>query len=193
MDFVKKFKQRPINKQEDKMYAHLQSRHLDLRLHRVWVDKSKRVATFPLYNLRGQLLGYQQYRPDGSKDVNNDPREGKYFTRKPNNPEPTYWGVESWNLSNTLFLVEGLFDAARLTSLGYSALAVFTNNPGPNFLGFIRLVQQLRPVVAVCDADAAGIKLAKYAHKHCTLTTGKDVSEAEEQEVLALVKQYDKL
>ena len=86
-----------------------------------------------------------------------------------------------------------MFDAARLTSLGYSALAVFTNNPGDNFLGFVRLVQRLRPVVAICDADAAGIKLAKYAHQYCTLTTGKDVSEAKEQEVLALVKRYDKL
>jgi 5S rRNA maturation endonuclease (ribonuclease M5) len=176
-----------------RLYSHLQSRYVDFYLHHVWLDEEKHIATFPLYNLRGQLLGYQQYRPDGSKDVNNDPREGKYFTRKPSNPEPTYWGVESWNFSNTLFLVEGLFDAARLTSLGYSALAVFTNNPGDNFLGFVRLVQNLRPVVAVCDADAAGIKLAKYAHKHCTLTTGKDVSDADEQEVLALVKRYDKL
>lgn len=176
-----------------KLYKHLQARHVDFKLHRVWLDEKNHVATFPIYNLRSQLLGYQQYRPDGNKSVNNNPRMGKYFTRKPSNPEPTYWGAESWNLSNTLFLVEGLFDAARLTSLGYSALAVFTNNPGSNFLGFISLIQQLRPVVAVCDADAAGIKLAKYAHKHYTLTTGKDVSDAEEQEILSLVRRYDKL
>ena len=176
-----------------RLYSHLQSRYVDFSLHQVWLCEENYVATFPLYNLRGQLLGYQQYRPEGSKDVNNDPREGKYFTRKPNNPEPTYWGVESWNLSNTLFLVEGLFDAARLTSLGYSALAVFTNNPGDNFLGFVRLVQQLRPVVAVCDADAAGVKLAKYAHTYCTLTTGKDVGDAQESEVLEVAKRYDKL
>lgn len=175
------------------LLQHLQARHLDTRLHTVWLDEQAGLATFPLWNLSGKLLGYQQYRPSGSKSVNNDPREGKYFTHKLNNAEPTYWGIESWYLSNTLFLVEGLFDAARLTSLGYSALAVFTNNPGANFRGFVSLIQQLRPVVAVCDADVAGIKLAKYAHKHCILTTGKDVSDADEQEVLALVKRYDKL
>lgn len=179
--------------QDGKLYKHLASRHLNFNLHRVWLDEVKQVATFPLYNLAGTLLGYQQYRPDGSKAVNNDPRDGKYFTRKPNNPEPSYWGVESWNLSNTLFLVEGLFDAARLTSLGYSALAVFTNNPGSNFRSFVSLVQKLRPVVVVCDNDAAGLKLAKYGHTYTTLSSGKDVSEADKLEVLEIVKYYDKL
>ena len=179
--------------QGNKLYQHLVYRNLNFNLHHVWLDEAKQVATFPLYNLAGTLLGYQQYRPDGSKAVNNDPREGKYFTRKPTNPEPSYWGVESWNLSNTLFLVEGLFDAARLTSLGYSALAVFTNNPGSNFMGFVSLVQKMRPVVVVCDNDAAGIKLAKYGHTYTTLSSGKDVSEADELEVLEIVKYYDKL
>lgn len=176
-----------------KLYTHLLSRHLNFNLHRVWLDEVNQVATFPLYNLAGTLLGYQQYRPKGSKDVNNDPREGKYFTRKPNSPEPSYWGVESWNLSNTLFLVEGLFDAARLTALGYSALATFTNNPGTNFMGFVSLVKKLRPVVVVCDNDVAGVKLAKYGHTHTTLSSGKDVGEADEQEVLEIVGRYDKL
>jgi 5S rRNA maturation endonuclease (ribonuclease M5) len=185
-----------LNQQLDpdgKLYTHLQSRHINFNLHRVWMDEAAGIASFPLYNLRGQMIGYQHYRPSGSKNVNNNPYEGKYFTRKPTSLEPTYWGVESWNLSNTLFLVEGLFDAARLTSLGYSALATFTNNPGDTFLGFVRLVQQLRPVVAICDNDAAGIKLAKYAHTHFILTTGKDVSEADETEILTQVKHYDKL
>ena len=176
-----------------KLYTHLVDRCVDFNLHCVWLDEVKQVATFPLYNLAGSLLGYQQYRPDGSKEVNNDPREGKYFTRKPNNPEPSYWGVESWNLSNTLFLVEGLFDAARLTSLGYSALATFTNNPGSNFLGFVSLVKKMRPVVVVCDNDVAGIKLAKYGHLHTTMQSGKDVSEADELELVEMVKYYDKL
>jgi 5S rRNA maturation endonuclease (ribonuclease M5) len=172
---------------------HLLSRFLNFNLHRVWLDDVNQLATFPLYNLSGNLLGYQHYRPSGSKTVNNDPRDGRYFTRKSNTTEPTYWGVESWHLSNTLFLVEGLFDAARLTYLGYSALATFTNNPGDNFMGFMSLVRKVRPVVVVCDNDAAGIKLAKYGHTYTTMYTGKDVSDAEEQEVLTMVKHYDKL
>jgi 5S rRNA maturation endonuclease (ribonuclease M5) len=179
--------------QQDMLYTHLLSRCVNFALHRVWMDETNQIATFPLYNLAGVLLGYQQYRPYGSKSVNNDPREGKYFTRKLSASEPTYWGIESWNLSNTLFLVEGLFDAARLTSLGYSALATFTNNPGENFNGFIHLVKQIRPVVSLCDNDSAGLKLAKYGHTHATLTSGKDAGEADKQELLEVLTKYDKL
>jgi 5S rRNA maturation endonuclease (ribonuclease M5) len=187
------FEQTTLQDQSGKLYTHLRSRNIDFTLHRVWLDEDTQVASFPLYNLAGMLLGYQQYRPEGSKDINNDPRRGKYFTRKPTNPEPSYWGAESWYLSNTLFLVEGLFDAARLTSLGYSALATFTNNPGANFLGFVSLVQKMRPVVVVCDNDAAGIKLAKYGHLHTVLYSGKDVSDADQLELLEMVRRYDKL
>ena len=172
------------------LLQHLQARHLDTRLHTVWLDEQAGLAAFPLWNLSGKLLGYQQYRPSGSKSVNNDPREGKYFTRKLNNAEPTYWGIESWYLSNTLFLVEGLFDAARITALGYSALAVFTNNPGANFSGFIKLVQKMRPVVAVCDNDVAGRKLAKYGHTSHVMEDGKDMGEASDEYVSAFLKQY---
>lgn len=175
------------------LYTHLLTRHVNFNLHCVWLNEQEQVATFPLYNLAGRLLGYQQYRPKGSKAVNNNPYEGKYFTKKLCNAEPSYWGVESWSCSNTLFLVEGLFDAARLTSLGYAAFATFTNNPGDVFASFMKLVRQVRPVVALCDADAAGKQLAKYAHKYCTLTTGKDVSEAQQQEVINLVTYYDNL
>lgn len=173
-----------------KLYKHLQSRHLNFDVHHVWLDEVAEIATFPLYNLRGQLLGYQQYRPSGSKTKSNNPYLGKYFTKKPTSCEPVYWGAESWNLSNTLFLVEGLFDAARITSLGYSALAVFTCNPGANFGSFISLVQKFRKVVAICDADDAGKALATYAHYSCVLSSGKDADEAEEQELTDILNHY---
>lgn len=172
------------------LLQHLQTRHLDVNLHTVWLDEHAGLATFPLWNLAGKLLGYQQYRPTGSKSVNNNPKEGKYFTRKLSNAEPTYWGLESWHLSNTLFLVEGLFDAARLTARGYSALAVFTNNPGPNFMGFMSLVQKMRPVVAVCDNDAAGRKLAKYGHTAHIMEDSKDMGDASDEYVSAFLQQY---
>lgn len=139
---------------------HLKDRHLNFELHRPMVDEVERVATFYLWNLSGQLCGYQQYRPEGEKKPNNNPKEGKYFTYR-KQPTLVVWGVESLHLSpNVVFLTEGVFDACRLTEKGYSALAVLSNNTGydlQNWLGMLN-----RKVVAVCDNDDAGRKLAKF-------------------------------
>jgi hypothetical protein len=47
--------------------THLKQRHLDLELHRPILDEELNIATFLLYNLSGQLVGYQQYQPEGCK------------------------------------------------------------------------------------------------------------------------------
>ena len=139
---------------------HLKDRHLDVELHRPMVDEVDRVATFFLYNLSGQLVGYQMYRPEGSKKPNNNPKEGKYFTYR-KQPTLAVWGVESLDLSpHVVFVCEGLFDAARLTERGFSALAVLSNNPTPDLKNWLSMLN--RKVVAVCDNDDAGRKLAKF-------------------------------
>jgi hypothetical protein len=106
---------------------HLHSRYLDTKLHRVWIDENSKVATFPLWNLSGQLVGYQQYRPGASKERKNDPRDGRYFTRLKDS-KIGVWGLESYHLSNTLFITEGIFDAARISYFGYAAVATLSND-----------------------------------------------------------------
>ena len=139
---------------------HLKSRHLDVELHRPMVDEVERVATFFLWNLSGEVVGYQQYRPEGDKKPNNNPKLGKYFTYR-QKPTLGVWGVESLHLTpHVVFLTEGLFDAARLTQRGYSALACLTNNPQKDLKNWLQLLN--RKVVAVCDNDVAGRKLAKF-------------------------------
>jgi DNA primase len=139
---------------------HLKDRHLDVNLHRPMVDEENRVATFFLYNLSGQVVGYQQYRPEGDKKPNNNPKLGKYFTYK-KQPTLAVWGVESLDLSpQVVFVCEGLFDACRLTERGFSALAVLSNNPSPDLRNWLTCLN--RKVVAVCDDDDAGKRLAKF-------------------------------
>ena len=77
---------------------HLLDRHLDLDLHRPIIDEAAGVATFYLWNLSGQLVGYQAYRPAGEKKAQNNPKLGKYFTYK-KQPTQAVWGVESLDLS----------------------------------------------------------------------------------------------
>lgn len=144
----------------DTVLQHLKNRHLNVELHRPMVDEVERVATFLLYNLSGQVVGYQQYRPEGEKKPSNNPKLGKYYTYR-KQPTLAVWGVESLHLSpNVVFVCEGLFDAARLTQKGASALAVLSNNPSPDLRNWLTCLN--RKVVAVCDNDSAGRKLAKF-------------------------------
>lgn len=168
---------------------HLHSRSLDTNLHRVWVSEELQCASFPIWNLSGTLLGYQRYRPGASKALNNDPREGRYFTRLVNG-DVGVWGLESWSLSDTLFITEGIFDAARLTRRGYSAIATFSNDVSSSLKRWLWVVRSSRRVVAVCDNDVAGSKLARYGSTHHVVEGFKDLGEASDEYVSTLLEKY---
>lgn len=167
---------------------HLKDRYLDLDLHSPVLDQDNGLATFYLWTLSGKLAGYQQYRPLGTKDKNNDPREGKYYTYKTKPHSVTAFGMESLNLKpKVLFLTEGLFDAARLTYLGYPALATLSNDPGKDFRSWLWTLN--RKVVAVCDNDSAGRKLAKYGSV-AVFTEDKDLGDSSPEYVNWLLQTY---
>ena len=166
---------------------HLKGRHVDLNLHRPWIDEDERVAVFYLYNLSGSIIGYQQYRPDADKMKDNHPKEGRYFTYR-KQPTLAVWGVESLHLTpHVVFLTEGVFDAARLTERGYSALAALTNNPTKDLRNWLSMLN--RKVVAVCDNDAAGRRLAKFGDV-AVFTEDKDLGEADDEYVTRLLNEH---
>lgn len=166
---------------------HLKDRHVDLNLHRPWIDEDERVAVFYLYNLSGSIIGYQQYRPDADKMKDNHPKEGRYFTYR-KQPTLAVWGVESLHLTpHVVFLTEGVFDAARLTERGYSALAVLTDNPTKDLRNWLSMLN--RKVVAVCDNDKAGRRLAKFGDV-AVFTEDKDLGEADDEYVTRLLNEH---
>ena len=170
---------------------HLKSRHLDTNLHTAWINQEEQCATFPCWNLSGQMTGYQIYRPNKGKKKNNNPYEGRYFIRKTKGVV-SVWGLESWNLSNVLFLTEGIFDAARLTGRGYSAVALFSNDIDSMTRMWLWIVQKMRPVVSICDNDSAGMKMKKYGHSYHVVEDAKDLSESDDEYVTNLLKEYEK-
>jgi hypothetical protein len=174
-----------------KITDHLRFRHFDLSLHQAWVDEIGGVATFPLWNLSGQMVGYQQYRPSGDKKKFNNPREGRYFTFRKNRVVGV-WGLESWSLSRTLFVTEGVFDAARITARGFSAIATLSNDLDPSTRAWLRICRAQRPVVAVCDNDVAGRKLAKFGHRYHIVETG-DLGDASEDYVTDLLVEFGRV
>lgn len=169
------------------LLQHLKDRHLDVQLHRPVLDYENDLATFYLWNLSGALVGYQMYRRFGSKKPQNNPKEGKYYTYR-KQPTLALFGVESLHLTpHVVFLTEGLFDAARVTEKGFSALAVLSNDAGTDLKNFLTCLN--RKVVAVCDNDAAGKKLAKFGN--CSVfTTEKDLGDSSEEFMENLLATY---
>ena len=172
---------------KQELEAHLRERYLDLRLHRP-ILSDEGVATFYLWTTTGRLAGYQQYRPFADKKMSNDPKEGRYYTyRSPGTM--SLWGTESLYLSpSVVFLTEGIFDAARLTSKGYSALALLSNNFQPELHNYLRFLN--RRVVAICDNDEAGRRLSKFGHESVTVAEFKDLGESTNCYVDSLLDQY---
>ena len=166
---------------------HLKTRHMDVDLHHPVVDEVERVATFYLWNLSGQMCGYQQYRPEGVKKPQNNPKEGKYFTYR-KMPTLAVWGVESLHLTpHVLFLTEGVFDAARLTERGVSAVAALSNNPTADFRNWLGCLN--RKVVAVCDNDEAGRRLAKFGDV-AVYTQEHDLGDSSDEYVTRLMEMF---
>lgn len=168
--------------------AHVVSRGMDLDLHRCWIDERERVATFPLLTVLGQMVGYHSYRPDAGKERKNHPREGRYYTYT-NKCVRGVWGLESWRKSNTLFITEGIFGAARFTRRGLAAIALISNDP-KHLSRWLMIVRQSRPVVAICDHGKAGQKLAKFAHIAHTMPAEFDADDAPEDYIAGLISTH---
>ncbi len=166
------------------MLEHLNSRYFDPTLY-PGVSHTEDEVTFPLWNLSGQMVGYQVYNPKLPKNHKGNPREQKYFTwitrpASSNNPYLAVWGLESVkNNGKVIYLTEGIFDACRFHWHGLQALAVLSNNPKhlENFFFAIS-----RRTIAVVQGDEAGKQLAKYAPTALFLPEGKDAGDLTEDE-----------
>lgn len=110
---------------------HLVERHLDVSRYSGLMVCDE-VVIFGLWNLSGQFVGYQQYRPGAPKDRRNDPREGRYYTSlhgEKNEKPLAVWGLESLSYdSRVLVIVEGIFDACRLHNLNVPCVAVLSSS-----------------------------------------------------------------
>lgn len=135
---------------------HLLSRHCDPDKYAVQLDEENGVATFFLYNLSGQITGYQQYRPNAPKTQSNDEAKGKYYTFVSDTKKPAMFGVDivpdEYGKNDIMIITEGLFDAVRFHAANLRAVATLTNDPKP-LKNQLRFLSGLK--IAVCDGGAA--------------------------------------
>lgn len=173
-------------KRIDDIEQHLRKRGLDPDKIQVIMDKESNIATFLLYNLSGQLVGYQKYNPNGDKKIHNNGQLGKYFSyitkESDKSSKIAVWGVESISKDDpNLFVTEGIFDAVKLRNAGHPTVAVLTNNPKILRSWFMALNKR---TIAILDNDVAGKKLGNLTDESYTVPKPfNDLGEMSQQEV----------
>ena len=180
--------------------AHLKERGIDLSKTRVILDKESNVATFLIYNLSGQLIGYQYYNPNGDKNTvlarqkmksrqfkNEDDIASlkdfiKYYTRISNFQKGVaVYGLETYNKdSDILFVTEGIFDCNKIHEAGLPAIATLTNAGSNELITWLRMLPQ--KIVAILDNDESGGVLKKISDYSYNTPKGyKDLGECPQE------------
>ena len=137
------------------------------------------VVTFPLYEFGGRMVGYQDYRPFAPRNSKNV-REARYFTYLPKKVFG-YFGLEFLEWPGPVYLVEGVFKAAKLHRLGLPAIALMGSETKQhmNQLKFMG-----RPYIGIGDNDKAG---QKFADELNGFTSPTDLDEMTDDEVKELL------
>jgi hypothetical protein len=170
------------------LHEHLLQRNVDFSVHTVHLTTN--AATFMMYNLSGQLTGYQTYRPNNVK-LGQNFVHGKYYTYK----TPTclsIFGIETLTmLHKVVFITEGIFDATPFTKRGCAALALLTNAPNTSLLNFLSCLPQ--KLILIADNDKGGDILRKKL-KHLVAKsikpTLKDTGDMSDDHINNLIKQF---
>lgn len=165
---------------------HLSDRGIDPKKTRVVRDGDD--TYFFLYNLSGQMIGYQKYNPLYPKTGQgklSDPRMAKYFTwvsGDEKNKAIACWGLESVDVMNDefIFITEGIFDCVRIHQAGLPGIAVLCNDPNESLKNWLWTLPQKK--IVIYDNDAPGRKLIKVADYAFSVTGGKDLGDLTKEE-----------
>jgi len=161
---------------------HLTSRHFSPdKSGRAWIDNDENIITFPLWNMSGQLVGYQHYRPLADKLRHNHPKEGRYFTHI-SKGQLAVFGLESLiDRRKPLYLCEGIFDACRLHYNGLQAIGVLTSNP-QHLREWLKLIGF--NIIPCVQGDVASKQLMQYSSHgyNIFLPEGEDVGSISDEQ-----------
>ena len=158
------------------------------------ISEEEECVTFPLWSLSGCMVGYQTYKPYAEKK-GKELIKRRYYTKLTRadgkHVALTAFGLHLLPTSKRkpLFVVEGIFDAAKLHKLGLPCLALLTSSTEYLkswlwSLGF--------EIIPICEGDEAGLKLSTLSTsgRSIFLPEGKDLGELSEKETLKFVEKY---
>ena len=165
--------------------THLKERGINPDDSNITIDNND--VYFYIYNLSGQMVGYQKYNPLYPKQLGKGKDEDKtnvkyytFFGDEGIGKKIGTWGIESLKPTDKyVFIVEGVFDAARIHQCGYSALAVFCNDPA-HLKSWFNILPQIKIVIYdndELDNDPGGKKLIKYGDYAFTVPEVNDIND----------------
>jgi len=159
----------------------------------VIVAEEDNFAYFILYNLSGKIVGMQRYNPGGHKERGkhrNRPKEElRYVTSvtrensERNIPQLAMYGLHTLDERQFVFVVEGVFDAVKLESVGVPVIAILTNAP-KKFRNFFFALG--KTIIVWRDNDKASEEMREIADfSVITPPPYKDLGEVPLEEVRA--------
>ena len=160
---------------------HLKERGIDPDKTKVIIDEESGDSFFFLYNLSGQIVGYQKYNSKYPKVGQNKLDTGmtKYYnwvTSEDKSKMIAVWGLETYKITDKyLFITEGNFDIARAHEAGYSGIAVLCNDPSLQVSYWLKTLPQIK--IVIYDNDKAGQKLKKLGDYSFSTQSGKDLND----------------
>lgn len=168
-----------------KKKEHLRERGMTPEFYTATYSDEDGSVTFNLYNGAGKWVGYQTYKQGKSSKKNNDPRESRYYTYLPSGVDGVF-GWECVDYSKTdLYIVEGIFKAAKLHTLGFNAIAVLSNHP-KRLKPWFKILKARFNLIGIGDNDPAGQKLVNLVGKG--FCSPVDLDEMNDDEVLRLLE-----
>lgn len=175
---------------------HLLVRRCPLELEGIMISEEENVCTFWLYNLFGQIVGYQRYNPLGIKNYNPKDEVSKYNQKYWTYLSDYYfkdkaclWGWQFYDSEvKNVYLVEGIFDALALIDLGYVNVFATLGNEPKVLKNQIRLLGDVHTIIVFNDGDSAGKKLRKYGDYSFEVTGGKDCGDLSKDDLGTFVR-----
>lgn len=150
------------------------------------VDHENEIFTRYIYNLSGEIIGYQRYNWRADKFKNNDPK-GRYYTyvsKVDNKTELCVMGLETFDSRrHIIYVVEGGFEQASAVSCGFNCVATLTNTT-KRIDGWLKTNHLTS--VALCQPDKASMLLARNTDYHIVLP--KDLDDLTYDELQELIK-----
>ena len=170
---------------------HLINRGVDFDKINVVCDEYSNSATFLLYNLSHQIIGFQQYnylKPKNHFKGELGRNTVKYYTYVSKEGGRKDAFISVWGLQNVkeedkeIWVTEGIFDAVKLVNAGLPAIAALTSTPSPQLKQWFSIMG--KKVIVILDGDDAGSKLKSIANvAYKTPKPYKDLGEMKQEDV----------
>jgi len=170
---------------------HLLSRGVDASRTYFVYDEQTNNTYFFLYNLNGNIVGYQKYNPDYPKEGGLG-YLGRYFTKvqkgATGHSKIAVFGLDTYSIdSKYIFIAEGVFDIIKVHNLNEPGIANLGCSVSPQAKNWYSTLPQIKIVIQ--DRDDAGTELGAVGDYIYTVPEPyKDLGEMPQEEVKKFIE-----